>query len=118
MPAYARQEINASIGMIADLVMPAIAICSNLSWRANHWVIIPNAVIYLMVTGYISLSGIVMGKPPKKLKPEQIETKPDAWEWFEHAVDAAVKSGPKHRTATGKSVTPKRPKPGKEKPTK
>lgn len=29
---------------------------------------------------------------------------PGAWEQFEHAVDAAVESGPKHR------IVPKRPK--------
>jgi len=34
-------------------------------------------------------------KPSKKPKPEEIETDPGAWERFEHAVDAAVKSGPK-----------------------
>ncbi len=39
-----------------------------------------------------------MAKPPKKPKPEEVETDPGAWERFEHAVDAAVKSGPKHRT--------------------
>ena len=48
-----------------------------------------------------------MAKPPKKPKPEEIEPEPGAWERFEHAVDAAVKSGPKHRTATGKIVSPK-----------
>ena len=48
-------------------------------------------------------------KPPKKPKPEEIETDPGGWERFEHAVDAAVKSGPKHRS---KSATPK---PHKEK---
>ncbi len=49
-----------------------------------------------------------MAKPPKKPKPEEIETEPGAWERFEHAVDAAVKSGPKHRS---KIVPPNRPKP-------
>ena len=44
-----------------------------------------------------------MVKPPKKPKPEEIETDPGAWERFEHAVDAAVKSGPKHRKANEKS---------------
>jgi len=38
-----------------------------------------------------------MAGQPKKLKPEEIETEPGAWERFEHAVDAAVKGGPKHR---------------------
>ena len=39
-----------------------------------------------------------MAKKPKKDRPEEIETDPGAWERFEHAVDAAVTSGPKHRT--------------------
>ena len=52
-------------------------------------------------------------KSPKKPKPEEIETDPGAWDRFEHAVDAAAKSGPKHRTATGKIVSLKRPKPKK-----
>ena len=51
---------------------------------------------------------------PKPKKPEEIETDPGAWDRFEHAVDAAVKSGPKHRTATGKITSPKRLKPKKE----
>ena len=38
-------------------------------------------------------------KKPKREKPKEIETDPGAWERFEHAVDAAVKSGPKHRKA-------------------
>ena len=38
-------------------------------------------------------------KPFQKSKPEEIETEPGAWERFEHAVDAAVASGPKHRAA-------------------
>ena len=56
-----------------------------------------------------------MTKPPKKPKPKDIETKPGAWGRFEHAVDAAVKSGPKHRV-TSKSHKPKgvaTKKPGK-----
>ena len=40
-----------------------------------------------------------MAKLCKKPKQEEIETDPDAWEGFDHAVDAAVKSGPEHRTA-------------------
>ena len=39
----------------------------------------------------------VMAKPPTKPKPEDIETDPGAWDRFEHAVDAAVKGGPKAR---------------------
>ncbi len=56
-----------------------------------------------------------MAKLRRKPKPEEVETEPGAWERFEHAVDAAVKSGPKHRTATGKTVPPKRPKPKQDK---
>ena len=40
-----------------------------------------------------------MAKLCKKPKQEEIKTDPDAWEGFDHAVDAAVKSGPEHRTA-------------------
>ncbi len=46
-----------------------------------------------------------MAKSPKKPKPEDIETKPGARGRFEDAVDAAVKSGPKHRV-TSKSHKP------------
>ena len=53
-----------------------------------------------------------MGKiPPKKPKPKEIETEPGVWERFEHAVDAAAKSGPKHRS---KIVPPKRRESKKE----
>ncbi len=46
-----------------------------------------------------------MATPPKKLKPEEIETEPDAWERFEKTI--------------GKIVPPKRREPnGKPKPTK
>ncbi len=51
---------------------------------------------------------MMMVKSPKKPKPEEIATEPDGWERFEHAVDAAVKGGPKHRS---KSVPQKRRKP-------
>ena len=55
------------------------------------------------------MNGVLcMAKPPKKPKPEAIETDPGAWGRFEYAVDAAIKSGPKHRS---KIV---RPKPKKE----
>ncbi len=56
-----------------------------------------------------------MAKLRRKLKPEEVETDPGAWKRFEHAVDAAVKSGPKHRV-TSKSYKPKSgatKKPGK-----
>ena len=45
-------------------------------------------------------------KPPKKPKPEEIETEPDAWERFERAVDVLAHTPPKPR------IKPK-PKPEK-----
>jgi len=30
-------------------------------------------------------------------EPEEIELRPDGWERFEKAIDAAVKGGPRHR---------------------
>jgi hypothetical protein len=36
-----------------------------------------------------------MGKQPHKSTDN--ESRPDAWQRFERAVDAAIKSGPKHR---------------------
>ena len=47
----------------------------------------------------------------KKLKLKEIETEPNGWERFEHAVDAAVKSGPKHRTPPKLRPKSKKPKP-------
>jgi hypothetical protein len=41
-----------------------------------------------------------MTKTPK----EAIESHPDAWNRFERAVDAAIKSGPKHRVAKKKKT--------------
>lgn len=32
-------------------------------------------------------------------REQEMDARPDAWERFEHAVDAAVKAGPKHRKA-------------------
>ena len=61
-----------------------------------------------MTTSDEARTGSAMAKSPKKPKVEEIETEPGAWERFEHAVDAAVKSGPKHR---GKSAPPKQIKP-------
>ena len=43
-------------------------------------------------------------KQTKRDKPEEIETDPGAWERFEHAVDAAAKSGPKHRNGFSGTV--------------
>ena len=36
-------------------------------------------------------------------KVKQLEIEPDAWARFERAVDAAAKSGPKHRVKAKKS---------------
>jgi hypothetical protein len=44
------------------------------------------------------MSGSSGTRKPQNGKVE-IETRPDGWERFERAVDAAVKSGPKHRAA-------------------
>ncbi len=51
----------------------------------------------------------------KKLKTDaKGKTDPGAWERFEHAVDAAVASGPKHRAAPKPHKPPvKRRKPKK-----
>ena len=43
------------------------------------------------------VSDLAMAHKPKSEKLDKIGTHPDAWKRFEHAVDAAVKSGPKHR---------------------
>ena len=45
-------------------------------------------------------------KKTKRKKLEVVETDTGAWERFEHAVDAAVKSGPQHRV-TSKAHKPK-----------
>jgi hypothetical protein len=47
-----------------------------------------------------------MTKTPTKSKSEP-ELRPDGWERFEKAVDAAIKSGPKHRE-TSKKAPPKK----------
>jgi len=49
------------------------------------------------------------GKKPKT-KDTEIELRPDGRERFGRAVDAAVKSGPKHRTIKKPGVD-KKPKP-------
>jgi hypothetical protein len=38
-------------------------------------------------------------RPQKDADVARIELKSDGWQQFERAVDAAVKSGPKHRVA-------------------
>jgi hypothetical protein len=43
-----------------------------------------------------------MASPKKEPSKGAQEIFPDAWERFERAVDAAVKSGPKHKKAPGK----------------
>jgi len=41
-----------------------------------------------------------MGSSRKRPVPDkEVELRPDGWQQFERAVDAAVKSGPKHRIA-------------------
>lgn len=35
----------------------------------------------------------------KREQPKAADLRPDGWERFEHAVDAAVKAGPRHKTA-------------------
>lgn len=41
--------------------------------------------------------------PPKAREPiNKPDFRPDGWERFERAVDAAVKSGPRHKTAKDK----------------
>jgi hypothetical protein len=65
-----------------------------------------------------------MAQDKSKDKDAEIELRPDGWRQFKRAVDAAVKSGPKHRTATDKNEPRKplgkaRSEPtGKRKPTK
>jgi len=45
----------------------------------------------------------------KKGKPNRVvELEPDAWDRFERAVDAAIKSGPKHRVAKKKKTAKKK----------
>jgi hypothetical protein len=46
--------------------------------------------------------------PPKESTDSDIELRPDGWERFEKAVEAGLKSGPKHRPS--KSVVVKKRK--------
>jgi hypothetical protein len=50
------------------------------------------------------------GKASEEDQGDEIELRPDGWERFGKAVDAAVKSGPKHRTIKKPGVE-KKPKP-------
>jgi len=36
---------------------------------------------------------------PKTAVPKGADLRPDGWQRFERAIDAAVKAGPKHKTA-------------------
>jgi len=54
-------------------------------------------------------------KRPRYSKAEEIELVPDAWARFERAVDAAVKSGPKHRLKAGEKRPLERGSGGKRK---
>jgi len=38
-----------------------------------------------------------------KQNPRDVELSPDAWSWFERAVDVVAKSPPQHRTKGNKS---------------
>lgn len=46
----------------------------------------------------------------KPVKTKDVELRPDGWERFEKAVDAAVKAGPKHRAANKSRVAKRAPK--------
>jgi hypothetical protein len=52
---------------------------------------------------------------PKREKPTDVEMQPDGGQRFEKAVDAAIKSGPKHRPpkAQYKPDEPKKEKPSR-----
>ncbi len=49
---------------------------------------------------------LVSRKRPKSIS--EIELRPDGWARFEAAVDAAIKSGPKHRTTPKKTSIKKK----------
>jgi hypothetical protein len=49
------------------------------------------------------------GKPPEGEEIPKIELRQDGWERFEHAVDAAVKSGPKHKSKANAKPSPRVP---------
>jgi len=38
-------------------------------------------------------------QPSKSEQPKAVDLRPDGWERFERAIDAAVKAGPKHKAA-------------------
>jgi hypothetical protein len=55
-----------------------------------------------------------VGEEMKKRQTTKIELRPDGWDRFTRAVDAAVKSGPKHRPS--KKTPASRKRVGGEKP--
>lgn len=62
----------------------------------------------------VSLAEVGMAKPPKRDKPStEIELRPDGWERFEKAVDAAAKSGARHRPAKTRPASKGRVRKGK-----
>ena len=53
-----------------------------------------------------------MAEPPKEQEVLVSDLLPDGWERFTKAVDAAVKSGPKHREAASANLSKEKvPKP-------
>ena len=60
-------------------------------------------------------SGKIKSHPHAAADADKIEIHPDAWERFERAVDAAVKSGPKHRPAKEQAKAAPAKKPSKAK---
>jgi hypothetical protein len=49
------------------------------------------------------------GKPSEGEEKPKIELRPDGWGRFERAVDAAVKSGPKHKLGKHKAKASTKP---------
>ena len=45
-----------------------------------------------------------MAKPPKKPKPEEIETEPDAWDRFQRTMDEIVPPKPKPKQTESKKL--------------
>ena len=39
---------------------------------------------------------------------KEIESRPDGWDRFENAIDAAIQNGPKHRPKTDAESSPKK----------
>jgi hypothetical protein len=47
-----------------------------------------------------------MAKEPSGSQENEIELKPEGWAQFERAVDAAIKSGPKHKSKANAKSSP------------